>query len=206
MRLPDRVVTAILLPCVTLLTGGGCVHVRPWNTPAPQVPDAWLLDVAGRHQQGNECGPNALAIALRASGDDLPYADLRQALQPPGSDAALTVDLLLFARRRGFDARFAAGAIEGVVAALREGLPVILLLELSLAQSKRARRGELWHYVVAYGYSARRREVYVHSGVGPKAISYERLGRLWAPGGRWMMTLGRRVARAGRALPDTERW
>ena len=31
---------------------------------------------------------------------------------------------------------------------------------------------------------------FLHSGVGAKSISFEKLSQLWARGGHWMMTLG----------------
>lgn len=146
---------------------------------------------------GNRCGSNALAMILRASGDRITEPEIAKAIFNNRVDATLSVDLLLYARARGFPADFERGSTNLILQSLTSGRPVILLLNLQAGAPVRLRKMSLWHYVVIYGYNRRKREFYLHSGVGEKVISFERLQPLWKSGGFWMMHLGVPVGPGG---------
>jgi ABC-type bacteriocin/lantibiotic exporter with double-glycine peptidase domain len=152
--------------------------------------DAVVLPVEGSRQVDSRCGPNALAMLLRSAGDSITEPEIAAAIFDTKADATLSVDLLLYARQRGFPADFSRGSADALISLLKVGRPAILLLNLQAGGPVVLKGLSMWHYVVVFGYDPRRREFLLHSGIGPKTMGSERLERLWKPGGFWMMDLG----------------
>lgn len=167
----------------------GCAHGGLWRDAGRLPRDAVVLPVAGLEQIGSRCGPNALAMLLNASGDPITESDIAKAILNKKVNATLSLDLLLFARSRGFSADFERGTPGRLLMTLASGRPAILLLNLEPGVPWPLKGRPMWHYVVAYGFSKSRNLLFVHSGVGPKAISLSKLEPLWKPGGYWMMYL-----------------
>jgi hypothetical protein len=181
------------LSALVALVVSGCAHGGIWQNPGKLPPDAIVLPVAGLRQVDNRCGPNALTMVLNAAGDPIEEAAVAAAILNKRADATLSLDLLLFARKRDFPADFESGSIERLMALIEAGQPAILLLNLEPGVPWPMKGRPLWHYVVVYGVSASRRAVLLHSGVGPKRISFDRLLKIWKPGGFWMMHLGKPI-------------
>lgn len=186
--LPWAVVLAISI--------SGCAHAGPWQNVGRLPTDATVLPVAGLEQIDNRCGPNVLAMVLNAYGDPIEEPAIAESILNEKADATLSLDLLLFARARGFPADFEKGNLESLLTTIASGRPVILLLNLEPGVPWPLKGRPLWHYVVAYGFSKSKEALLVHSGVGPKIIRFNRLESMWKPGGFWMMHLGTAVGAA----------
>lgn len=159
---------------------------------AAALPPATVLPVRGLRQSGNQCGPNSLAMVLSALYRSVP-ADLVSSLQHSKLDAALTVDMLLAARRAGLPATFSAGTIGALADLVEKGHPAVILVDLDSGRKAKNR----WHYMVAFGVDRRAQAFTFHTG-GKKArvIKFDKLDRMWAPGGRWMLDPGESVPEA----------
>ena len=175
---------------VVVLFGSACAPLLMWRGAGKLPDDAYVLPVEGLRQVGNRCGPNTLAMLLSAAGDNVSEAQVAAEIQNKTVDAALTIDLLLYARRRGFPADFERGNEQLLIRTLSEGKPTILLLNLARGSPWPIYGQPLWHYVVVYGFSLSERLLFVHSGVGPKRLSFDKLDNMWRPAGFWMMHLG----------------
>jgi len=176
------------LGCLLVATAtSGCAHGAVWRSVKSVPPDAVVLPLKGLRQTGSHCGPTALAILLRAANDPVSVKEIADQVQDSRLDRALTLDLVLYARARGHAARFRSASVPELMSSLSAGHPALLLIDLSAAT--RLPTGRLWHYVVAYGYSQTRRVVFVHSGVGEKTMTFDRLEQVWAPAGFWLMDL-----------------
>ena len=101
----------------------------------------------------DRCGPGSLSLVLRAHGDAVSARELETALPEVGGRGVLSLDMLIAARRRGFDAALLTGTAENVRGELAEGRPAILMLRLLDAPG--ARR-DVFHYVVVDGADAAR--------------------------------------------------
>ena len=167
-----------------------CAHTGLWREIKRTPADAHVLAVPGLRQQGSACGPTALTVLLNAAGDRVTVDEVTAAVQNQDADAALTIDLLLYARRRGFRAQFSEGSLDTLRQTLRQGIPPLLLLDIGAGLPWPASKKHFWHYVVPYGFSDAKHQFFLHSGVGAKSISFEKLSQVWARGGHWMMTLG----------------
>ncbi|HUL79618.1 MAG TPA: hypothetical protein VL691_20305, partial [Vicinamibacteria bacterium] len=138
---------AALLGLCALLGLPGCVSMPP-RSGAPGPEARIVPDVAVRVFPGDECGPGSLSLVLNALGDAVSERELASALPPAPGGGVLSVDLLLAARRRGFDAALVAGTPEQIRSEVEGGRPVVLLLRLLDVPG---RRRDVYHYVVADG-------------------------------------------------------
>lgn len=179
-----------LAPLGLVVLTTACAHTGVWREAKRAPADAHVLAIAGLRQQGSACGPTALTVLLNAAGDSVSVDEVTAAVQNKDANAALTIDLLLYARGRGFRAQFAEGSLDTLRQTLLQRIPPLLLLDIGAGLPWPASKKHLWHYVVPYGFSDAKHQFFLHSGVGAKSISFEKLSRLWARGGHWMMTLG----------------
>src|SRR5688500_3797253 len=115
-------------PVMLAVILSGCTHGGVSKNPGPLPAGATVLPVAGSRQIDNRCGPNALAMMLNASGDPVPEAAIAAEILNDRVDATLSLDLLLFARKRGFPADFERGDIALLLATLSSARPAVLLL------------------------------------------------------------------------------
>lgn len=123
----------------------------------------------------HECGPAALAEAMRFWGSSVSKEEIAEATLIPVLKGSLPFDLTAAAERRGFSARMEVGSLDGLKAWLRAGRPVILQVNFG------NRLFPLGHYLLVYGYDDGRGVVLAHSSMEEeKVISYSALERAWS--------------------------
>src|SRR5581483_11401977 len=135
----------ILLSAVTVFAAG-CVSWTPRSahaTPAATViPDMPML------RWGVEsCGAGSLATVLQHYGDPTSMQDWDAAL-PKTRGGVMTIDLLLAARQKGFEARIVTGTPALITDELGAGRPVIMMLQVV---DSPGRGWDFFHYIVADG-------------------------------------------------------
>jgi Flp pilus assembly protein TadD len=108
------------------------------------------------------CGAGALSTVLQHYGDATTM-DQWQATLPKTRGGVMSIDLVLAAREKGFDARLVTGDAGLVEAELLAGNPVILMLQVIQAPGKGY---DFFHYIVVDGYDAMRKLVRVQFGDG----------------------------------------
>jgi tetratricopeptide (TPR) repeat protein len=101
----------------------------------------------------DRCGAGSLALVLGARGGSHPAHDLEAVLPEVPGRGVLSVDMLLAARARGFDAALLTGTPARLQRELAAGRPAILMLRLLDAPGERR---DIYHYVVADGLDASR--------------------------------------------------
>ena len=154
------------------------------------------------------CGPGSLSAVLGYHGEPVSLEELDAALPKGRNGGVVTLDLVLEARRRGYDARLVEGSPELVERELLEGRPVILMLQVLNAPGERR---DLFHYIVAEGIEPSRGVVRVQLGDGKvRWTTFERLDRAWratrrtalliAPGGPGVRTVAQNSIRYAVAL------
>jgi len=134
-------------------------------------------------QATRTCGPAALAsvigyYAYAREGEPMDPAlpaEVARAVYSDELRGTLAMDMLIYARERGFSAEHYGGGIEDLKRKVSAGAPLILFLDLGRG---RLRAG---HFVVAVGYNDRLGAVVVHRG-GPaeEAMTYDALERRWS--------------------------
>jgi tetratricopeptide (TPR) repeat protein len=178
---------ALLASAWLLATVGvGCVTLPPRSrAPGPQ---ASVLDHAPvRSFADDQCGPGSLSVVLETLGDAVSEAELAASLPRAPGGGVLSVDLLLAARQRGFEAALLTGDADAVQREIQAGRPVILMLRMLNVPG---RRGDIYHYVVVDGHDPGRSLLRIQFGDGnARWVSPAQLEGAWAGGGHAMLTV-----------------
>jgi len=182
--MPQRWITVALAGLVL----GGCAPLR--HRPGLIPDDAKLLPVPGLIQEQDRCASNSLAMVLAYLGQPVEEPEIASAIFQPNLRGTLNLDLVLYARQRGLEARFYQGDLEDLLAQIDAAHAPILMLRLSSPSFLPWRRRYDHHFVVVYGYSRARAKVYLHSGFGPREVSFKELEKLWKPAHYWTLILG----------------
>lgn len=171
-----RRITLLLL----LVTAAGCVRVTTAPRSRPAGPEAQVVAGVPVLTFGIErCGAGSLSAVFAAYGDSVGIEELDAKLPKAANGGVTTIDLILEARRRGYDARLVEGDPDAVRQSLAAGRPAILMLKvLELPGVSR----DAYHYVVADGYDPGKDLVRVQFGDGKaRWTTFDRLDSAWEP-------------------------
>jgi len=137
---------------------------------------AYIEDVPFYPQKDYMCGPAALASVTAYWATGKPdMEEIASGIYLEKLKGTLPMDMLLYARQKGFDAEFYASSMDDLREKLSAGYPLILFLNLGLKSYP------VGHYVVAVGYSDAAEAVLVHSGTEKEMVmSYMQLEREWS--------------------------
>lgn len=134
-------------------------------------------------QRRDWCGPAALASVLQFHGEKITQEQIAAEITLPRR-GTLNLDLLLFARRRGFEAAASAGTAERLKETVAGGLPVICQTEV------RDSLGSRTHFVVVYGYDDAKQSYRVHEGTrGAVSVRQAAFQEGWRKGAWWMLVV-----------------
>jgi Flp pilus assembly protein TadD len=177
------------LALLVLLGLPGCATLAPRSR--PPSPEAHILEqVPVRAFEGDRCGPGSLALVLNANGDPVSDAALNASLPRAPGGGVLSVDLLLAARQRGFDASLVAGDAGAIRREIGDGRPVILMLKLLDLPGERR---DVNHYVIVDGFDSRRQLFRLQFGDGKaRWAKLERVERAWRAAGHALLVVRRR--------------
>ena len=164
-----------LLPSAFLLTS--CVYWTPVSrTPTPSA--TIIPNVPMQKWDIKSCGAGALSSVLMHYGDARTMKEWDATL-PQTRGGVMSIDLVLAARQRGFDARLVTGDRSLVEAELRDGHPVILMLQVIQAPGKSY---DFFHYVVLDGYDPAQDIFRVQFGDGKaRWARMDRIEPAWKP-------------------------
>lgn len=151
------------------------------------APDAGIvLSVPFFPQEEHQCGPAALASVLAYWGLPADPGIIAEAIYLPHLRGTLSLDLLLYAERRGLRATLLPQHADALRAALRAGRPVIALLNVG------SRLVPTWHYVVLVGYADGPRAFLAHDGRDRERVfPYDDFAWRWQASGHWALVVER---------------
>ena len=120
------------------------------------------------------CGPASLASVIGYYGVKRDMKDVAREVYEEKLKGTLPIDILIYAKGKGFDAKFYRGGLEDMREKIRNKTPLILFLNLGLESYP------VGHYIVAVGYNDRLRAVIAHSGVNREEVfGYDYLVTAW---------------------------
>ena len=177
------------LALLVLLGLPGCATLAPRSW--PPSPEAHILEqVPVRAFEGDHCGSGSLSLVLNANGDPVSDAALNASLPRAPGGGVLSVDLLLAARQRGFEAWLVAGDAGAIRREIGDGRPVILMLTLLDLPGERR---DVNHYVVVDGFDPRRQLFRLQFGDGKaRWAKLDRVERAWRATGHALLMVRRR--------------
>jgi hypothetical protein len=124
------------------------------------------------------CGAGALSAVLQHHGDPILMSEWDAKL-PKTRGGVMSIDLVLAARERGFDANLVTGDAGLVDAEVRAGRPVILMLQVIQAPGKGY---DFFHYIVIDGHDPEKNLYRVQFGDGKSRwAKLDRIEPAWKP-------------------------
>lgn len=161
------------------MLAAGCVTWTPRS--APVTPAATVIPNMPMLRWGVEsCGAGSLTTVLQHYGDPTSMQEWDSTL-PKTRGGVMTVDLLLAARQKGFDAQMVTGTPELITDQLRAGRPVILMLQVVNSPGQSF---DFFHYIVADGIDPSSGLIRTQFGDGKaRWVSLARLEKPWSGGG-----------------------
>jgi Flp pilus assembly protein TadD len=165
---------SLLLSAFCLLTSA-CVYWTPISrTPTPSA--TVIPNVPMQKWDIMTCGAGSLAAVLQHHGEPTTMDEWQAAL-PKTRCGVVSIDLVLAARQKGFDASLVTGDASLVEAELRDGRPVILMLQVIQYPGKSL---DFFHYVVLDGFDPMRNLFRIQFGDGKaRWAPMKRLAPAW---------------------------
>jgi ABC-type bacteriocin/lantibiotic exporter with double-glycine peptidase domain len=146
---------------------------------APQRRNA-IPDVPFHAQEAYQCGPASLAGVLNHWGDPVTPQEIARDIYRDDIHGTVSLDLVLYARQRGFDARWYDGSVQALQQAVDAGEPLLLMLDYGISLVS------TYHYLVVVGYSPQ--GVLVNSGLEEhKHIAWEDFLGPWSRTEHWTL-------------------
>ncbi|HEV8434489.1 MAG TPA: tetratricopeptide repeat protein [Thermoanaerobaculia bacterium] len=161
----------LLAACTTLFTPRS-QHAGATATTIPNMPTLkWGIE---------SCGAGSLSTVLQHYGDTTSMQQWDASL-PKTRGGVMTIDMLIAARQKGYEAKLVTGDRASVESELTAGRPVILMLKVIDALGHHY---DFFHYVVADGIDPEHNLIRVQFGDGQgRWVKFERLENAWSGGG-----------------------
>lgn len=189
--------SAFLLSLLIALSAAA--HPGPLGPAQLPPPPVWhIADVPLVERNTNWCGPAALAAVLRYHGEEIAAAQIADDIYLPHYRGSLNLDLLIYARKRGFEVWANEGSADAMKRAIARGRPLICMVRRGNVVARRN------HYVVVRGYDSERGVWFLDSGNGREETFTEvDFEREWAECGHWMLVVeGKEPTTATPGPPD----
>jgi predicted double-glycine peptidase len=171
--------TVLLLVGPVCCTPGG---VRPGEG------DIVISGIPFFTQEAYQCGPAALATVLdywyRKTGTEtwLTPEQIAADIYSPTAKGVLGIDLELYGRRQGFEARQYPGSLNDLRRSVDDGVPVVILVDYGVSLY------EVNHFMVVTGHT--KDGVIVNSGkTENQRISGRELEKIWKKARYWTLIL-----------------
>jgi tetratricopeptide (TPR) repeat protein len=157
----------------------GCITVTPKTQHAS--PTATIIPNVPAQKWGIEsCGAGSLSTVLQHYGNTTTM-QAWDATLPKTRGGVMTIDMLLAARKAGFDAQLVTGTPAIIQQELQQGRPVILMLQVVDSPGKHY---DFFHYIVADGIDPASGLIRTQFGDGQgRWTTFDRLEKAWSGGG-----------------------
>lgn len=169
-----RVLKALALFAPALLLSS-CVYWTPMSR-RPSTSANVIENVPMQKWDIMTCGAGSLSAVLQHHGDPKTM-DQWQADLPKTRGGVMSIDLVLAARKAGFDSELVTGDAALVEAEVRDGRPVILMLQVVQYPGKSL---DFFHYIVIDGFDPMRNLFRVQFGDGKaRWATMKRIAGAW---------------------------
>ena len=175
---------AILVGLVSLRCGRQGYIPLEKGGPEDREIGHYISNVPFFTQSKYQCGPAALASVLNYYGCRVTPDEIAEAIYRKRLKGTLSIDLTLFARRMGFNARAFKGSISDLKGHISKDRPLIVFQDLGYSLLP------IRHFSAVVGYDDVKGILVLHSGKRKnKVISYEKFLRSWAEMDYWTLLI-----------------
>ncbi|HYH09705.1 MAG TPA: tetratricopeptide repeat protein [Thermoanaerobaculia bacterium] len=136
---------------LALTTTMSCVYWTPMSR-RPSTTANVIENVPMQKWDIKSCGAGSLSAVLQHHGDTTSMDEWQEKL-PKTRGGVMSIDLVLAARSKGFESNLITGDAQMVEAEVRDGRPVILMLQVIQYPGKSL---DFFHYVVIDGFDPKR--------------------------------------------------
>jgi predicted double-glycine peptidase len=159
---------------------GGCsAGAKELNIVRPSQ-TVLIRDVPFFPQLDYQCGPASLAGVLNYYGDTVTPGEIAEAIYRQKIRGTVSLDMVLYARQRGFASKWYEGSTDDIVRAVDSGSPLVVMIDLGFSLAR------VYHYMVITGYSFE--GVIANTGTTPqKLIFWERFMSQWEKTDNWTL-------------------
>jgi tetratricopeptide (TPR) repeat protein len=170
---------AVARPVLFALLLTSCVTWTPRSRSTS--PAATVIPDMPMQKWGIEsCGAGSLSTVLQHYGDPTTMAQWDATL-PKTRGGVLTIDMILAARQKGFDANLVTGTPALIENELQQGRPAIVMLQVVFAPYQSY---DFFHYIVIDGFDPERNLIRTQFGDGKaRWLPFQRLEKAWKGGG-----------------------
>ncbi|GMR04684.1 MAG: hypothetical protein BMS9Abin23_0586 [Thermodesulfobacteriota bacterium] len=124
------------------------------------------------------CGPSALTSVMKFYGKNTNAEEVAEKTFEERIKGTLAMDMVIYAKEAGFDARFYKGGLHDLKQNITAGRPLILFLNLGVKSYP------VGHYIVVVGYDEVSETVLAYTGAFRlDALGYKSLMRAWGKTG-----------------------
>lgn len=195
--MPGRRSAGLLLVLCLGLGVASCAHRGPVLEHSGDLPRrVELSETPFFPQERYQCGPAALATVLGAGGSAVAPEALVSEVYLPARKGSLQAEIIAAARKREKLAIPVSPTLDGLLAEVSAGHPVLVLQNLGLDWLPR------WHYAVAIGYDLERGTIILRSGTVARHLTpFDVFLKTWDRSGRWGLVVLEPGALPARADP-----
>lgn len=134
-----------------------------------------------------QCGPASLAGVLNFFGEGVTPYEVAEAVFRRDIRGTVTLDMVLYARKRGFFAEWYNGSVDDIRRSVDERVPFIVMVDFGFANVRKN------HFMVVVGYTPE--GVIANSGKSrEKLISWEYFLARWNRTKRWALRIEQKTA------------
>lgn len=171
---------------------GGCSVLIPqtvglrtdWPAGVPRQVE--LAQVPFFPQDEYQCGPAALAMAMKATGAQVLPEDLVNEVWLPARKGSLQLEMLAAPRRHGLVSLRLAPTYADLLREVAAGHPVVVLQDVGMMSPLFPE----WHYAVVNGFDYDSGTVYLRSGLKfRQEMPFSYFERTWLAGKYWAMVV-----------------
>jgi ABC-type bacteriocin/lantibiotic exporter with double-glycine peptidase domain len=131
-------------------------------------------------QEAHQCGPASLAGVLNFWGAGVTPEEIAKDIYSPTAGGTLDMDLVLYARKRGYHTRQFSGSVDDLKAGVDAGRPVVVFVDLGRSIYRRG------HFMVVVGYTGE--GLIVNSGRKErKHLPLDTFMKSWEKTGFWTL-------------------
>jgi hypothetical protein len=154
-----------------------------WPEEVPRAVE--LAQVPFFPQDDFQCGPAALAMAMRHVGSRVLPGQLADEVWLPARRGSLQLEMLATPRRHGLVSLRLAPQFADLLREVAAGNAVVVLQDVGLVLSE-------WHYAVVNGFDYGTGTILLRSGPKPRQeMPFSYFERTWTPGHHWAMVVTR---------------
>ena len=141
-----------------------------------------IRDVPFYPQEDYQCGPASMAIVMSYWSVHTDPDEIGKEIFSKSAGGTLTIDMMLYAKRKGFHAEQSKGSIEELKNAVDSQYPIIVLVDYGISVI------QINHFRVVTGYNDD--GVIVHSGKFPnRFISWKDFLSVWKRTDYWTLLI-----------------